>query len=500
MTGQRRRGWRRALAAALAAAAFNPAQLAAQQLPPAPSFGAPAAVPGFARPAKVDTRPAGAMSTFQLPQGAQRIGQPPRPVTQFLKHQYSFGSESDAVYRRDNDLDRRLRDNALIMAPQINGYVLYRPLDELEMMLEVVLEREFAAREENIVTLPDGELQKAERRHSSLQIDQMWVKYKPFGALELTLGRRNFEDERHWLYDTSLDVAHARFRHANFSGELSYGRKDAVNLDPLKPVKETRTDTYMAYGEYRGLEDIKLAAYAIKRDDRTGLEGKPRLMGLRAYGMPTDRLNFWTELAIVRGEDEAKRRFSGHAVDAGATYRFPDLPLSPGITLGYASGSGDGNRFDNKNSEFRQTGLQSNELKLAGVSKFKYYGEALDPELSNLEILTAGLGFRLSTTVHVDLVYHKYRTNEYTDELRNWALTAKMNQDPGRAPSHDVGSGFDVVLGFRNLFGVRRLGLDLRAGWFFPGRAFRNDVARNPANPAFRDADKGISVLAKFWY
>ncbi len=483
---------------ALAVAAALPLA-AAQEAPPGPpSFGA---TQSFGqRPAAAAAPPDGQMSSFQLPKAAEHIGRPPRPVTQFLTYQYSFGSESDISYRRDRDLDRRLRDNSLIPAPQINGYVLYRPFDELEMMLELVLEREFAARQVDPVTLPDGEQQKAERRHASLQVDQLWVRYKPRGWLELTLGRRNFEDDRHWLYDTSLDVAVVKVRHADVNAEFSFGRKDAVNLDPLKPAPETRIDNTMAYVEYRGIEDIKLAGYAIKRDDRSGQEGKPRLMGLRAYGMPSDRFNFWTELAWLRGEDEAKRRFSGHAVDAGATWRFPDLPLAPGITLGYASGSGDGNRFDNKNTEFRQSGLESNELKLAGVSKFKYYGEALDPELSNLEIVTAGLGFRLAPTVHVDLVYHKYRTNQYTDEIRNWALTAKMNQDPGRAPSNDVGSAFDVVVGFRNLFGVRRLGLDLRAGWFFPGKAFRNDDTHNPANPAYRDADKGISVLAKFWY
>ncbi|MDB5937206.1 MAG: alginate export porin, partial [Massilia sp.] len=496
-----RRRWRCALAFAFGAAL----PLAAAEPPPAPQDLPVPAAPTFGATQSFGQRPAaapieGPMSSFQLPKAAEHIGRPPRPVTQFLTYQYSFGSESDIIYQRDRDLDARLRDNSLIPAPQINGYVLYRPFDELEMMLEVVLEREWAARQVDPVTLPDGEQQRAERRRSSLQVDQLWVRYKPRGWIELTLGRRNFEDDRHWLYDTSLDVAVVKLRHGDFNGEFSFGRKDAVNLDPLKPVKETRTDNYMAYVEYRGIEDIKVAGYAIKRDDRSGLEGKPRLMGLRAYGMPTDRFNFWTELAWLRGEDELKRRFSGHAVDAGATYRFPDLPLSPGLTLGYASGSGDRNRFDNKNTEFRQSGLESNELRLVGVSKFKYYGEALDPELSNLEILTAGLGFRLAPTFHVDLVYHKYRSNAFTDEIRNWALTAKMNQDPGRPPSNDVGTAFDVVLGFRNLFGVRRLGLDLRAGWFFPGKAFRNDDARNPANPAYRDADKGISVLAKFWY
>jgi alginate production protein len=170
------------------------------------------------------------------------------------------------------------------------------------------------------------------------------------------------------------------------------------------------------------------------------------------------------------------------------------------VTLGWATASGDANPNDGKNHEFRQTGLQSNEMKMAGVPKFKYYGEALDPDLSNLQVLTVGLGLRPAPTFSVDLVYHKYRTNEHAEEIRNWALTAKMNQDPSQPPSNDVGTGLDVVFGFRNLFGVRRLGLDLRAGWFFPGKAFRSEVPGDPDNPKYRPSDKGVSVLAKFWY
>jgi alginate production protein len=84
------------------------------------------------------------------------------------------------------------------------------------------------------------------------------------------------------------------------------------------------------------------------------------------------------------------------------------------------------------------------------------------------------------------------------DSIRNSELTALMNQDDTQL-SKDMGSAFDVVIGFRNLFGVRRLGLDLRYGWFFPGKAFRIEEG-DPADPVFRGADKGNSVVAKFWY
>jgi alginate production protein len=439
---------------------------------------------------------------FQLPpvtQADDRLGRPLRPVAEFLKYQYSVGSESDITYRPNPELDNRIRDRFVVFAPQINGYILYRPYDWVETMLEMILEREISSHEESLITLPNGETRVAERRRGSLLVDQAFVTFKHLGPFEVTLGRKNFEDQRHWLYDTSLDVALVKFKQGHFQLEASVGRKDMVDLDLLRPVQETRIDNHMLYLDYRGIEDIRLAGYAIRRDDRRGQEGKPLHLGLRANGTPSDSFTFWAELALLRGKDELQQNFKAHAVDFGGTYRLRKLPLNPAITLGYAFGSGDGNPTDNVNTEFRQTGLQSNEAKLAGFSKFKYYGEVLDPDLSNLEILTVGLGLRPAPTVFVDLVYHRYRLNEISDRIRKSPVTALMNQDDAHL-GKDVGKAIDIVLGFRNMFGVHRLGLDLRAGWFFPNNIFRNDAGSDPNNPVFRGADNGISALAKFWW
>lgn len=429
---------------------------------------------------------------------------PERPLISRLTYQFSYGSESDVTYRRNTDLDRRLRDNALTVSPQINGAIIYRPDDRVEMMLEAVLQRDVAVKEEKIVTLPNGQTQLAPRRYNSLPIDQAWVTFKDLGPIDLTFGRRNYEDDRHWLYDTSLDTALVKMKQGLFQAELSYSRKDRLDLDLLAPVQKTRNDTYMAYLSYRGIEDIRVAGYTIYREDQAGREGQPLHLGLRASGMPSDRFNFWSELALLRGKDETNKNFKAFAVDIGGTYRFPHLPYAPNVTLGYANGSGDGNPTDSRNREFRQTGLHSNEARLGGISKLKYYGEALDPDLSNLQILTVGVGFRPAPNMSVDLVYHRYKLNNLASDLRNAALTAEMNQDSSR-PSKHVGDALDVVFGFRNLFGIRRLGLDLRAGLFFPGDAYRNEfISLHPSTrretSMYRRADKGISVIAKFWY
>lgn len=411
-----------------------------------------------------------------------------------LTWQWGYGSESDIVYRRNPDLNNQVQDNFLIVVPEINGHIVYRPTDWLETTLELILQYEYAAQEQGMLTLPDGEIQYAEERGSSLIVDQAFFTIgKITDPFQISLGRSNYEDNRHWLYDTSMDILMVQHKGKKFKTQLTYGREVFLNLDPLKREVTDRINTLMLHTEYRGIEDIQLAGYVIQRDDLDKNEGRPLLMGVRTLGYPTKNLSFWTELAYMGGQDELSRNFSAYAFDIGGTYRFFDHPRHPSITLGYAFATGD-DPNSSSNNEFRQSGLQSNEARLGGVSELLYYGEVLAPELSNLSILTLGFGFHLAHNMTLDLVYHKYRLDEIAEELRNSEITALMNQDDTRL-SKDVGSGFDVVLGVRRLFGIKRLGMDLRAGWFFPGEAFRIEEG-----DSFREADGGTAISVKFWY
>jgi alginate production protein len=442
------------------------------------------------------------MAQFQLPPKPREGTLPPShrdartpELPSDLKFGYAYGSDTELSYRKDADLDKRLRDNFVWFAPTFFGFADYRPTHWLESRLELTLERIFPIREESVVTLPTGETVRAEKQKLSLLIDQAYVTFKNLaGPLDFTVGRRNFEDARLWLYDAALDAFVVKHKYGHLHSEASVSRENLVDGDLIKKVRRGRINNYMLYTEYRGIEDHKVAGYVIRRVDSSKAEGRPVNFGVRAYGRPSDRFNYWTELGFVRGKDELNLNLRGRAFDVGGTYRFPDLPLQPNVTLSFGYGSGDGNSNDNKNTEFRQTGLQSNEARFGGVTQFKAYGETIDPELSNLKLFTAGFGFRPAPNFFVDLVYHKYRANKIADQIRNWALTAQMNQDDTQL-SKDVGREFDIILGFRNLFGLRKLGFEVRAGWFFPGKAFRNEVTTDPANTTFRGADKSFSLL-----
>ncbi len=443
------------------------------------------------------------LAQFAVPRGGTRPGPGPSqrkaeamPLPAVLEYQFAHGSDTEFTYLKNLDLDNSLRDDTFFMAPNYFGIITYRPKPWFESTLELTLEQVLEFQEENKILLPNGKVEIPPRNRLSLLVDQAYVTFKDLGPFDITLGRRNFEDQRLWLYDAALDGVIVNLKLGDFHTEASVTRENLVDGELLYSIRTGFVNNYILYTEYRGIEDTKVGAYAIKRDDTRGRDDDPLFLGVRAYGNPTDRFNYWTELGFVRGKGDQGQHLKGYGFDFGGTYRFPDLPLQPSITLRYAEGSGDSNPDDNTDREFRQTGLQSNEGRFGGVTQFKTYGEMFDPELSNLKIFTAGVGFRPANNAFVDLVYNHYRLNKMFDGELNSALTALINQDESNL-SMDVGSEVDLILGFRNLFGFRRFGFELRMGWFFPGKAYRNPVG-SADDSRYGKADEAVSALAVF--
>jgi len=156
----------------------------------------------------------------------------------------------------------------------------------------------------------------------------------------------------------------------------------------------------------------------------------------------------------------------GWAIDAGVTYLFPSTG-EPRITLGYALGSADHNQDDGIDRSYRQTGLHTNEPGFGGVQRFRGYGRLLDPELSNLGILTVGLGCSLLRSSSLDLVLHDYRLVERAETLRDARLeTALTGEHRG------VGQSLDLVLAIEEW---RRFEFEVSASVFRGGEAFGAD-------------------------
>jgi alginate production protein len=191
-------------------------------------------------------------------------------------------------------------------------------------------------------------------------------------------------------------------------------------------------------------------------------------IGIQSYGEVTDDFLRWLDESHVRGRDGSDS-IDGYAFDFGSSYEF-SASCKPSLTLGYALGSGDSHPDDAEGNSLRRTGLQNNQYELDGLISFRYYGVSLEPELSNLEILTAGAGIKPSDYVSMHLIYHRYRQDELSDELQD----TNLDPDP-IGESRDIGTAIDLVS--RVVSG--RWALDVELGYSMPGEAFDEDENDN---------------------
>jgi alginate production protein len=79
-----------------------------------------------------------------------------------------------------------------------------------------------------------------------------------------------------------------------------------------------------------------------------------------------------------------------------------------------------------------------------GVNYFHYYGELLQPELSNMQIWTTAVGFRFWQSSSVEFVYHLYHQVHPAAFLRN----ARIDADP-TGKRRAIGQEWDVVVGLQ---------------------------------------------------
>ena len=272
---------------------------------------------------------------------------------------------------------------------------------------------------------------------------------------DVRVGRQDFDDQREWLYDQNLDAV--RLYGAAFGWPMELGL--STTLADGSPTDEAAVNS-TAY-LWNGNEDRHLAAWAIHR--RFDLnERESRLhVGVRALGNWVSENDSWLELSAVEGR-RGSTDLLGWGYDVGTTWT-PDRFAPFSFTLGYALGRG-GDPDSSTDRSFRQSGLQDNNAKFAGVTSFRYYGELLDPELSNLGILTAGVGVRLSRRTSLDLVWHHYRQDLVLPFLADTAL----GQDPDGVHAN-LGWEADLVFGWREW---ENWDLEIVTAMFHPDDAF----------------------------
>ncbi len=327
------------------------------------------------------------------------------------------------------------------------------------------------------------------RRRTNLKETFAFLRDFPARGLDLEAGRIHLKDDRQWLYDRDLDGLRLSYDRAQWHAEASLttvwfgGRETRTRFDPRPPAipkdgldetdgerdEEATNATAVLTREFPGRDEV--SAFFVGRFDRGREDDSPLLAGIQARLRSVEDLEAWADVSGVWGSDRDER-IQGYGFDVGATWEIP-LPLEPSVTVAYAFGSGGDDDPTDGNSDFRQTGFQDNTSKWNGVTSFNYYGELLDPELSNLSIATAGLGVHLGRRTSLDLVAHRYTQPRPAPFLRDTEANGDLLPDDPVAADpdgvhHELGWEFDAVLGWRE---IRNLDVEVVFGRFEPGEA-----------------------------
>ena len=332
---------------------------------------------------------------------------------------------------------------------------------------------------------------------------EMWVYAEDIAGsnLNFDVGRLHFEDERRWWWDDELDAVRLGYETETFevvlaaARELASDRSDQSHVDPeqervLRLIGEAGWDWHPNHSaelfllyqdDHSPRETLGEVVSAAREDDS---DARLTWLGARAMGVipigTRGYLGYWLDAGGVFGEerlvdydelpagqsvvaDVLRQDVRGWGLDVGASWIF-ELSWEPRVFAGYATGSGDATPESGADRSYRQTGVEANEAGFGGVERFPSYGLVLDPELSNLSIVTVGAGIELLRSSSLDLVYHYYRLVEPADSLRDAGLEAELDGD-----HRSLGHGFDLVLALEEW---ERVELDLALAAFRTDRAF----------------------------
>ena len=326
-------------------------------------------------------------------------------------------------------------------------------------------------------------------------------------GLDFEAGRLDFEDVRRWWWDEELDAMRVSYRTETVLLSLGVAQELLPVNTEDGDIEPEHEDVLRLFGHaswnyapshrigvfslvHRDHSSREREGDIVDEDDEDESDADLTWVGARLSGefqsVGGGHIEYWLDGASVWGheliseyEEESRgrslvdgtqrRSVSGWGLDGGATWHLP-LAYKPRLTLGYAFGSGDSSPDSGGDRSFRQTGIQDNQTSFGNVRRFPTYGLILRPELSNLHIGSAGIGFSLAPRTSLDFVYHYYSQAQPADFMRNSAIDAELD---GR--SREIGHVLDVVLAIEEW---ERFDVEFRGSTFRTGDAFGTESGK----------------------
>lgn len=316
---------------------------------------------------------------------------------------------------------------------------------------------------------------------------QSWVRFdEALGIVPLSfqIGRQRLSEPRALWWNKDFDAVRMMYDTTLFNGMLGLGENlasyrtsqddfDASDKDRLRAFAEGswmyhpdhHADLRLFFEkDHSGIEPV---GAAVPTNDRDNDDARLLWAGARLWGEKSlnsgvlSGLDYAVDLMGVRGTEKSlgttasadpafrtvtgssERDVRGWGLDANIDFAL-NAPLKPTLTLGYAFGSGDDDTTDGTDDAFRQTELNGNATRI-GLSStgIRNYGEVLRPELTNIHILTAGVGFPLFMSSDLTFLYHVYFLDEKAAPLGSASVSGTLTGEDS-----NLGQGLDAVASF----------------------------------------------------
>lgn len=410
-----------------------------------------------------------------------------RPLT--LGGQYEITHQN----RLNFDLDSNVARDRARLDQELKAEAFYRASDDVSLFFQLV------GLSETDTYRSTGDRTSA----SALERGQMWLYADRVlvDALALQAGRIALIEPRTWWWDENLDALRLYagrgpwLLETGLARELGRKSSEEQYIDP----EQEELARWFGRAAYEWRRRHTLEAYWLYSEDNSSQpplgtvlaeeaadpsDARLSWLGLRAAGDQrlgaAQRLGYWIDAGWVSGRETVTafrdagtgqvsvsrltdQTVRGQAVDVGIMWTLPGA-WRPTLTAAYARGSGDGDNSDGVDRAYRQTGLQENKARYRGVNRFRYYGELLRPDLSNLAISTLAFGFRFLPRSSLELVLHDYRQVHASRSLPSDRLDASP-----RGVDTALGTEVDLILGVREW---ERIELAARLALFRAGKAF----------------------------
>ncbi len=282
----------------------------------------------------------------------------------------------------------------------------------------------------------------------SYDLERLFIDYRPQSNVRLRAGRQALNDPMEAILDENLDGLAIRYGKGAFELELSYTRQDWINASTISEFDDI--DNTLAMLRITPSKDTLWMPYVFHRatpndTDRTWI-------GLQGIVEPDNsNWRYWIHASALDGDElaptqadangdiapQSTRDVGGSAFDIGINWRAGGT-LKATYTVAYARATG-----GSSEDRFRQSGLHDNDFALNNKNSFRYLGEVLDPELTNIQIITLGAGFEIAKDWELDFALHAYEQVEAEDQLRG----SDIEFEP-EGIAKNLGKAVDVIIGF----------------------------------------------------